>query len=41
MQRDVSGLIALDFVLRLLFARVMDVAFVVHVFDVHAQRFCR
>jgi hypothetical protein len=39
MQRDVSGLIALDFVLRLLFARVMDVAFVVHVFDVHAHDF--
>jgi hypothetical protein len=39
MQRDVSGLIAFDFVLRLLFTRVMDIAFVVHVFGVHARDF--
>jgi hypothetical protein len=39
MQRDVSGLIAFDFVLRLLFARVMDIAFVVHVFDVDPHDF--
>src|SRR5689334_9562946 len=34
-----SAVLSLDFVLRLLFARVMDVAFVVHVFDVHAHDF--
>jgi hypothetical protein len=34
-----GSLIAFDFVLRLLFARVMDVAFVVHVFDVHPHDF--
>ena len=39
MQSDVSGFIAFDFVLRLLFARVMDVAFIIHIFGVHAHDF--
>jgi len=34
-----SSLFAFDFVLRLVFARVMDVAFVIHVFGVHAHNF--
>jgi hypothetical protein len=39
MQGDVLGLIAFDLVLRVLFARVMGVAFVIDVFDVHAHDF--
>jgi hypothetical protein len=39
MQSDVSSFIAFDFVLRLLFARVMDVAFIIHIFGVHAHDF--
>jgi hypothetical protein len=34
-----GSLIALDFVLRFICARVMDVAFVVHVFGVHPHDF--
>ena len=34
-----SSLFAFDFVLRLAFARVMDVAFVIHVFGVHVHDF--
>ena len=34
-QRDVLGLIAFDFILRLLLARMMFVAFVVHIAGVH------
>jgi hypothetical protein len=34
-----GGFFAFDFVLRLNFARVMDVAFVVHVFGVHTHDF--
>jgi hypothetical protein len=39
MQSDVSGSIAFDFVLRLVFAGVMDITFVVHVFGVHPHDF--
>jgi hypothetical protein len=39
MQSDVSGFIAFDFVLRFLFARVMDITFVVHVCGVHPHDF--
>jgi hypothetical protein len=38
-QGNMSSLFAFDFVLRLIFARVMDVAFVIHVFCVHADDF--
>jgi hypothetical protein len=34
-QSDVIGLVAFDFVLRIILARVMDVAFVVHVARMH------
>jgi hypothetical protein len=37
MQGDVCCFIAFDFVLRLVFARVMDVAFVIHVLGMHAH----
>ena len=36
-QGDVIGLVALDLILRFVGARVMDIAFVVHVFGVHAD----
>jgi hypothetical protein len=36
-QSDMSGFIAFDFVLRLIFAGVMNVAFVIHVLAVHAH----
>jgi hypothetical protein len=38
-QGNMSSLFAFDFVLRLVFARVMDVAFVIHVFGVHVHDF--
>lgn len=34
-QGDVVSLVALDFVLRVIRARVMDITFIVHVFFVH------
>jgi hypothetical protein len=37
MQGDVTGFIAFDFVLRLIFAGVMDVTLVIHVFSVNAH----
>jgi len=36
-QGNMSSLFAFDFVLRLVFARVMDVAFVIHVFGVNLK----
>jgi hypothetical protein len=38
-QGDVIGFVAFDFVLRLIFARMMDVAFVVHIFGVDPHDF--
>ena len=35
MQSDVIGLVALDLILRIVRARVMDIAFIVHVLCVH------
>jgi hypothetical protein len=39
MQGDMRRFIAFNFVLRLIFARVMDIAFVVDVFGVHPHNF--
>jgi hypothetical protein len=39
MQGDMDRLFTFDFVLRLVFAGVVDVAFVIHVFGVHAHDF--
>jgi hypothetical protein len=37
MQGDVISLFAFDFVLRLIFTSVMDVAFVIHIFSMHVH----